>query len=612
MTENQDLLARVEKPGRYVGGELNSIVKDPSGVKVSFALAFPDVYEVGMSYAGFKILYHVLNSLPFVQAERVYAPWVDMEVLLRAKGRQLSALETGRALSAFDLVGFTLQYELTYSNIVNMIDMGGITVRAAERRPDEPFVAGGGPCVYNPEPLADFFDFFIVGDGEELVAESAAACRDWKEAGRPGGRRGFLETLSRLSGIYVPSFYRDVYAPDGKFKSLTAINLAAPPYINKRAVSGLDLTDYPTAPVVPFNEIIHDRIVLEIFRGCTRGCRFCHAGMVYRPLRERGVADLRELARRLVDNTGYGEMSLFSLSAADYSCLPELLDGLARDFLGERVSVSLPSLRIDSFSIEVAKKVSKVRKSGLTFAPEAGTQRLRDVINKGVDEESVLAATAAAFAAGWTSLKLYFMIGLPTETFADLEGIAELSGKVIAAGRRASGRRDIKATVSVSSFVPKPWTPFQWAEQDSVEITAEKQLYLKSLLGKNRALTYQYHDAKAGALEGVFARGDRRLGKVIFAAWQKGARFDGWSEHFRYGLWREALAEHGLGEGFCRSFGEGGPLPWEHVRPGVSPEYLKREWQKALKGEPTADCRRGCTGCGVCPLLGFGEKAAAR
>ncbi|MDR2007253.1 MAG: TIGR03960 family B12-binding radical SAM protein, partial [Acidaminococcales bacterium] len=396
MIDNEDLLARVEKPGRYAGGELNAIIKDQAGVKVSFALAFPDVYEVGMSYTGFKILYNILNGLPFVQAERVYAPWVDMEKLLRAKGRRLAALETGRELSEFDLVGFTLQYELTYSNIVNMLDLGKVAVMATARGEKEPFVAGGGPCVFNPEPLADFFDFFIIGDGEELIAETAAACRDWKEAGRPGGRRGFLETLARLPGIYVPGFYQAEYTDGGRFKQLTALNQAAPPHINKRAVASLDAADYPTAPVVPFNEIIHDRIVLEVFRGCTRGCRFCHAGMVYRPLRERSVAVLKQLARRLVDSTGYNEISLISLSTADYSCLAPLLADLTRDFAHERVSVSLPSLRLDSFSVEVAQKVSGIRKSGLTFAPEAGTQRLRDVINKGVSEENVLAATSAA------------------------------------------------------------------------------------------------------------------------------------------------------------------------------------------------------------------------
>ncbi|MDR3348341.1 MAG: TIGR03960 family B12-binding radical SAM protein [Acidaminococcales bacterium] len=612
MINNEDLLARVEKPGRYAGGELNAIIKGRDGIKVSFALAFPDVYEVGMSYPGFKILYHVLNGLPFVQAERVYAPWTDMEALMRSKGRRLAALETGRELSAFDLVGFTLQYELTYSNIVNMLDLGAVAVLAAARGEKEPFVVGGGPCVFNPEPLADFFDFFIVGDGEELIVETAAACRDWKEAGRPGGRRGFLEVLARLPGIYVPCFYQAEYTGDGRFKQLTAQNPAAPPYIKKRAVKNLDAAGYPTAPVVPFNEIIHDRIALEVFRGCTRGCRFCHAGMVYRPLRERSVAQLKRLARGLVDSTGYNEISLISLSTADYSCLAELLADLSLDFARERVSVSLPSLRLDSFSIEVAQKVSGVRKSGLTFAPEAGTQRLRDVINKGVSEENVLAATSAAFAAGWSSLKLYFMIGLPTETFADLKGIADLAFKVIDAGRRRSGRRDVKATVSVSPFVPKPWTPFQWAEQDSVERTKEKQLYLKSLLCNSRALAYQYHDPQAGALEGLFARGDRRLGRVIVSAWRKGARFDGWSEHFDYGRWRDALSEHAPAAPWRRAFGEGEPLPWDHVRPGVAPEYLLREWKKALKGETTPDCRQGCAGCGVCPALGVGKTMAAR
>ncbi len=600
-----NILDKVEKPSRYVGGEFNSIVKQPDGVRVTFALAFPDIYEVGMSYLGFKILYHLLNKVEYVAAERIYAPWTDMQRELRAAGLPLSSMETGRALKNFDLVGFTLQYELSYSNILNMLDMGGLPLLATERTLEQPFVVGGGPCVYNPEPLADFFDFFIVGEGEELIIEVARAFDEWKTAGRSGGRTGFLQSVAKLTGIYVPSFYKPQYGENGDFERLDRLSGDAPAVVYKRIVEDMDAVDYPTAPVVPFSDIVHDRIMLEVFRGCTRGCRFCHAGMAYRPVRERSLPVLKRLAREAVDNTGYDEISLVSLSTADYSCLQPLVAELMDEMKTERVSVSLPSLRIDSFSVELAKKIQTVRKSSLTFAPEAGTQRMRDVINKGVSEEDLMNAVGAAFKAGWTSVKLYFMIGLPGETEEDVRGIADLAYKVLDCYRAATGRKNGQVTVSVSSFVPKPWTPFQWSRQDTLEEIRQKQALLRELL-KNKAITFQYHDAKTSMLEGVFARGDRRLGAALHTAWQKGARFDGWSEYFAFDVWQEALDAHGLAMDFYngRVRGDSEKFPWEHVSPGIDKGFLRREYERALAAQLTEDCRRGaCSACGVCPAL---------
>ncbi len=599
------ILNKVQKPARYVGDEFNCINKDDSRVRVTFALAFPDIYEVGMSYLGYKILYHLLNKVGYVSAERFYAPWTDMEEELRHAGLPLSSQEKARPLQDFDLVGFTLQYEMSYSNILNMLDLGGVPLLADQRGMEHPFVVGGGPCVYNPEPLADFFDFFIVGEGEELIVEVAEAMDRWKTAGRPGGRQGFLQEAGKLSGIYVPSFYQAEYEEDGSFKKTIPLSQDVPGVIHKRIVHDLDAVDYPTSPIVPFCDIVHDRIMLEVFRGCTRGCRFCHAGMAYRPVRERRLPTLKRLARALVDNTGYDEISLVSLSTADYSCLAPLLTELTDEMKKERVSVSLPSLRIDSFSIDLAKQVQSVRKSSLTFAPEAGTQRMRDVINKGVTEEDLMATVSAAFAAGWSAVKLYFMIGLPGETEEDIRGIAALAYKVLDCHRAATGRKNGQVTVSVSSFVPKPWTPFQWVRQDTLEEIREKQLLLKSLL-KSRAITYQYHDAKTSIMEGVFARGDRRLGAALHTAWQRGARFDGWSEHFKFALWQEALAQHGLTVDFYigRRRDKEETFPWEHVSPAVGRRFLWQEYERAQSAVLTPDCRRGeCAACGVCPAL---------
>lgn len=601
-----DILSSVQKPARYTGGEFGSIIKPAEETEVTIALAFPDVYEVGMSYLGFKILYHLLNKEAGVQAERVYAPWIDMEAKMRERNIPLRTLETEKTLAECDIVGFTLQYELSYTNILNMLELGGVPVLAAERGEEAPFVIVGGPCVYNPEPLADFFDFAIIGEGEEVMIELMDSYKAWKKAGKVGGRKGFLNEVVKIKGIYVPSFYEAIYNEDNTVKEVKPLRDDVPAVIEKRVVKDMNSIDFPNAPIVPFNDIVHDRIMLEVFRGCSRGCRFCHAGMVYRPVRERKPEVLKELARQLVDNTGYNEMSLVSLSSADYSCLAPLVHDLIAEFKEKRVSVSLPSLRIDSFSVDIAKEVQAVRKSGLTFAPEAGSQKMRDVINKGVTEEDLMNAVSAAFKSGWNSVKLYFMIGLPFETDEDILAIADLAKKVQYKYFEITGKRGCKVTVSASGFVPKPYTAFQWFAQNDIETLRRKQFLLKDAL-KVKNITFQYHDAKTSVVEAIFARGDRRLGKALLAAWKMGARFDGWSDCFSYDRWLEALAEVGLDKDFyaARTRGENEVFPWEHVQPAVSRKFLWREWEKAQAQELTHDCRRStCTGCGVCQKLG--------
>ena len=600
-----DILSQVQKPARYTGGEFGSIIKADEETEVSIALAFPDIYEVGMSYLGFKILYHILNKEEGVAAERVYAPWVDMEAKMHENALPLTSLETGKILRDFDFVGFTLQYELSYTNILNMLDLGNIPLFTKDRTDEDPFVIAGGPCVYNPEPLADFIDFFIIGEGEEIMVELMNAYKNWQNEGCLGGRQGFLERAVRIDGIYVPSFYHVDYLADGTVEKVVPVNPAAPAVVKKRVVKDLNTISYPNAPIVPFGEIVHDRIMLEVFRGCTRGCRFCHAGMVYRPVRERKPELLKQLARELVNNTGYNEISLVSLSTADYSCLAPLIHDLIAELKNEKVSVSLPSLRVDSFSVDLAKEVQEVRKSGLTFAPEAGSQRMRDVINKGVTEEDLLKAVGAAFESGWSSVKLYFMIGLPGETDEDVLAIAELAKAVQYKYFQIKGHRGAKVTVSVSSFVPKPYTPFQWKGQDEIEEIRRKQMLLKDAL-KVKNITYQYHDAVTSVIEGVFARGDRRLGKALYLAWQNGAKFDGWSEHFSYKRWLDAISECGLDKAFYanRDREENEVFPWEHIQPAVNRAFLWNEYQKSLRAELTEDCRHAnCSGCGVCQNL---------
>ncbi len=590
------------KPARYTGGEFNSVAKNFDEIPCKIVLSLPDVYEVGMSNLGLSILYSILNRRADTLCERVYAPWIDAEKVFRDENIPLFALESKKKVRDFDFWGFSLQYEMIYTNVLNMLDLAQISLHADARTDDEPFIIGGGAGVYNVEPVADFFDFFIVGEAEEVFGEVVEAFISWKSAGKSGGRRGFLKKLLNIGGIYVPSFYEPLYSGE-KFIGIKNID-GAPQKVLKRVVKDFDLTPSVEKPVVPFMEIVHDRAMLELFRGCSRGCRFCQAGMTYRPVRERKPDTLRNIARRLIDSSGWNEISLTSLSSADYSCLSRLIDDLQSDFRNEKVSFSLPSLRIDSFSIDLAERVQTIRKSGLTFAPEAGTQRLRDVINKNVTEKNLLDACAAAFAKGWKSVKLYFMMGLPTETDEDIAGIADLAQKVVNLYRTIKNRRDVKITVSVSCFVPKPWTPFQWAAQISASEFERRQNILKNLL-VDKAITYNWHNARLSVLEGVLARGDRRLSAVIEAAWRFGAKFDGWSDLFKPDAWEKAFKTCEINPEHYneRDFWE--ILPWEHTSPGVDRNFLLSEWEKSQVGETTRDCRRtNCTGCGVCMNLG--------
>ena len=603
---DHSILQTVLKPARYTGGEWNAVRKDWDTVRCKFALALPDVYEVGMSNLGLAILYEILNCRADIAAERVYAPWVDMEEQMREKGLPLFSLESRRPIATFDFFGFSLQYEMIYSNVLNMLDLAGIPLYAKERGDDMPFVIGGGPCVYNVEPIADFFDFFVIGEGEEVVLEIADAFIAWDAAGRMGGRAGFLTQLLAVDGVYVPAFYEPIYDAAGNFRALRPLHPDARPVIYKRVVRDMNAVVTAEHPIVPYMDIVHNRMMMELFRGCSRGCRFCQAGIAYRPARERTEENLRRMAHGMVEATGYDEMSLTSLSSADYSCLGRLVDDLMEDYAGDKLSFSLPSLRIDSFSIDLAHRMQQVRKSGLTFAPEAGTQRLRDVINKGVTEENLLTACGAAFRHGWKQVKLYFMMGLPTETDEDIIGIAQLAKKVVDLYTEIRGRRGCKVTVSVSCFVPKPYTPFQWFGQLPIEEFQRRQRLLKEHI-TDRSITFHYHDARLSVIEGVFARGDRRLAPALYEAWKNGAKFDGWSDLFDDSRYFAAFETCGIDWEYysrrTRVIGE--PLPWAHISPGVLERFLKSEWQKALAASLTEDCRRThCTGCGICPTLG--------
>lgn len=595
------ILKRVVKPARYIGTEVNSVVKNLDEVEVKFAFAFPDVYEVGMSHLGLQILYSILNKKEYIACERVFAPWVDMEEEMRKEDLPLFSLENREAIKNFDLVGFTLQYEMSYTNILNMLDLAGIPLLAADRGEDDPFILAGGPCAYNPEPLADIIDFFVIGEGEEVTLEILDKYRDFKKTG--GSRKDFLREVGKIQGVYVPSFYQVAYNEDQTIRERTVMEEGMPDIIEKRIVKNMDKSYYPEELIIPYIETVHDRIVLEIFRGCTRGCRFCQAGMIYRPVREKSPERLMDLAKELVEKTGYEDISLSSLSSCDYSQLELLIAQLMDRYEEDKIGVSLPSLRLDSFSIDLLKEIEKVRKTGLTFAPEAGSQRLRDVINKGIREEDLTSAVGYAFQGGWSTVKLYFMIGLPTETREDVLGIKDLGYKVrdiFFAQPREERRGNFKVTLSTACFVPKPFTPFQWVGQDSIEEFYEKINLLRENI-RDRKVVYNYHTPELSYLEAIVARGDRRVGQLLIRAWEKGCKFDGWSEFFNYDLWLEAMEETGIDGDFYalreRNLDE--IFPWDFIDIGVSKEYLIREYDKANSCELTRDCREGCTACGV-------------
>ncbi|MCX8129342.1 MAG: TIGR03960 family B12-binding radical SAM protein [Clostridia bacterium] len=605
---NDEILQSVEKPSRYTGSEWNSVHKNPGDVNIRFAFCFPDVYEIGMSHLGMKILYHLLNEREDVYCERVFAPWVDMEQKLRENKIPLFALESQEPIRDFDFIGFTLQYEMSYTNIVNMLDLAGVPIFSSDRTEEHPLICAGGPCAYNPEPLAEIVDFFMLGEGEEIISEVMDVYSAWKADNAT--REDFLNRIVNIEGIYVPRFYEVKYNSDGTISSIMPKDAKYPQKIRKRIIDNLNETFFPERIIVPFTDIVHDRIMLELFRGCTRGCRFCQAGFIYRPVRERSPEKLLDMARKLEENTGYEEISLTSLSTSDYSGLGSLTEGLIKEMEEKRVNLSLPSLRIDSFSLDLMEKAQKVRKSGLTFAPEAGTQRLRDVINKGVTENDLINSVTTAFSGGWNSVKLYFMLGLPSETFEDIEGIAELGYKVVSAYSaipREKRGKGLNVTISTSSFVPKPFTPFQWESQDEMDVLREKQRFLKGKI-KSKNISYNWHDSELSLLEAVFARGDRRTGRVLVKAWEKGCRFDSWGEHFKFQEWMEAFEECGLSPSFYanrrRRYDE--VFPWDHIDVGVSKKFLLKENERAYKGEVTPNCRIDCTGCGASALGGGG------
>jgi len=603
--EVEKILLKVQKPGRYVGGEMNSVIKDKNKVNIRFAFCFPDVYEVGMSHLGMKILYSLFNQKEDIWCERVFAPWTDMEALMREKHIPLYALESGDPLTEFDFIGFTLQYELSYTNILNMLQLGGIPVKSCDRKELKNIVCAGGPCACNPEPIADFIDLFFIGEGEEVDLEVMELYRECRRNG--DSKYDFLIKASQIKGVYVPSLYNVEYNEDFTVKSVTP-TFNAPEKVEKRLMMDMDKSYYPENFVVPMIEIIHDRAMEEIFRGCIRGCRFCQAGFLYRPVREKSVDVINRQCHMLCNNTGYDEVSLSSLSSSDYTRIGELLTELNDWAKTEKVSISLPSLRVDGFSDEIISKIKTVRKSGLTFAPEAGTQRMRDVINKNVLEDELMATCSKAFNGGWSKVKLYFMIGLPTETTEDIVGIAELGQKVVNTFYKCENRpkgKGVSVTLSTSSFVPKPFTPFQWEPQDTEESLKEKQRTIKESI-KTKKITYNYHDSSTSFLEAVFARGDRRLCRVMELALERGFHFDGWGECFDLDKWLELFRECGISPEFYanrrRSFDE--VLPWDHIDYGVTKEFLINECKKAYSNQTTFNCREKCSNCGAAKWKG--------
>lgn len=607
---SDDILMKIEKPARYIGGEVNAVVKDLQNVDIRFAMCFPDVYEIGMSHLGIQILYDMFNRKDDVWCERVYSPWVDLDKVMREEKIPLFALESQDLVRDFDFLGITIQYEMCYTNILQVLDLACIPLHAKDRTEEDPIVIGGGPCAYNPEPIAEFFDMFYIGEGETVYDELLDTYKENKKNG--GSRMDFLEKACQIDGIYVPMFYDVTYHEDGTIDQFFPVNKHAPSVIHKQVVMDVTNTTYPQAPIVPYIKVTQDRVVLEVQRGCIRGCRFCQAGMLYRPTRERDVETLKQYAYHMLKNTGHEEISLSSLSTSDYSELKELVTFLIDNFKNKGINISLPSLRIDAFSLDVMSQVQDIRKSSLTFAPEAGSQRMRNVINKGLTEEDIISGAGQAFEGGWNKVKLYFMLGLPTETEEDMEAIAVLADKV---ARRyyeiPKDQRNGKCQITASSsfFIPKPFTPFQWApmlnHEDYIERAAiVKHAFLNQL--NKKSLRYNWHDAEVSVLEGVFARGDRKIASVIEEAYRMGCIYDSWSEQFDNDKWMRAFDNTGIEIGFynLRERGEDEVFPWDFIDIGVTKKFLRREWDRAMKGEVTPNCRMQCSGCGVAKWKG--------
>ncbi len=608
------LLKRAEKPGRYIGGEINSAKKDPKEVDANFAFAFPDIYEIGMSYLGLQILYHELNKRENIFCQRVFAPAVDMEEMMRDEGVPLVSLEAKMPIKDMDMVGFTLQYEMSFTTVLSMLDLAQIPLLASERSLESPLIIAGGPCAFNPEPLTDFIDVFLIGDGEILLPEFVEKYIECKKKGM--NKAEFLREACKIQGVYVPSLYDIKYNADGTIKELCKLYEQAPLPVTRAILPSIEEIDFPVNPIIPIVEAVHDRAVTETFRGCTRGCRFCQAGMIYRPVRERSKERILELAKAQIKNTGHDELSLLSLSTSDYSCFEELATKLIDYTKSENVSLSLPSLRIDRFAFDVLNKIQEYKKSGLTYAPEAGTQRLRDVINKGVTEKDIYESIEQALKLGWKHIKLYFMIGLPTETYEDLDGIVEIAKNIKELNYKVNGPKGgrFNLTVSVSNFVPKAHTPFQWEAQNTAEEFEKKHNYLAERL-KIKGVTFNYHDNTTSAYEAVFARGDRHAGRLLYEAFRAGCKLDGWTEHFNPKAWELAFQNSGIDKNFYttrrREFDE--ILPWDIVDSGISKKFLMSEAKKAINEEITPDCRHGCTGCGmntkvICPMAESAKK----